>query len=269
MAMLYLIGIERADPDGAARLEKLLEDINPTAIAVDMDEQRAQFVLKKFESLKKIGSQPSTKERFLTAAQQEGFNRETVEEFYFHGVGLNYGFLIPKLHWEPKGVPVTLVGSARTVDDAVKKLTSKFPLGEQVGHEIAVEAYCNPLKLSPPQLRETVNTHYQLRYLVEYRRLVMEGLQQESGGKPLRPKILNVVDNVLTGLPSQLVLSDFAVEKNLRGLCKQDGRIVLVSNFAHLFVQYGNGEKNLYERMSDLHPERRKPYDADKYVSKQ
>lgn len=270
MAALYFIGTEHADIDGAARLEKLLEHLAPTAIAVEIDEQRAQLALENFAKLEIIRSDLSRKERFLAAAQGKGFNRKTVEEFYFNGVGLNYEFLVPKLYWEPKEVPVVSVDTTRTVEGVVEDLISSLPFGEQERQKIAASVYRDYLKLPPSDLRQVVNEHYQLRELGDYRNFVVKELEREFGA-PLQQETLNAVDTVLAGLPGQFVRSDSVVEQNLRRLCEQGqgGRIVSVSGFAHVFVRYGHGEKNLYERVSDLMPVRIKLCDADKCVSKQ
>ncbi len=271
MNELYLIGTVHIDIDGAERLKKLLEFLNPESIAVEMHEQGAGIIEEKDAKRNEIKSDSKKREQLLSMAQKEGYNIETAEAFLSQDIGMGYEYLVPKLYCKPKGIPLYLVDEpGRTtktlMDDSTASLQSKEVY---TGNE-HIEA---ALRMSLQDLRLFINESYSHKSMDDFYHSILKDIEQEyaekeKGDQTKEPlKLLDIMNIMKKDHTDHLVKSNEYVEKHLRELCKNHEKLVYIGGSQHLFWTYPFGEKNLYERMSDLQPVRLRLCDTDDIIS--
>lgn len=231
---IYLIGTNHFDLKGPARLEKLLDHLQPEYILVEFDKLRAWKAEQMEETLQ---SQEGLKALVAaTLCFYPTANPETVRETIKTG---NFEYLTARDYSWQKGIPNSLPLILADSAERVAKLNGS----EEVYRETATD-----LSMSISELTETIE----------------QGYREDPLTVP--STILNAWDLIARDTYAEKKLRRLARKvafyskiKEFLGKKKPD-RIVYIGGLLHSFGDY----HNLFERLSDLGPVRIKLNKADR-----
>ncbi|MEK6969797.1 MAG: hypothetical protein AABW48_05195 [Nanoarchaeota archaeon] len=233
---IYLIGTNHYDPNGPARLERLLNHLQPGYVSVETDKLRAREAEQKEEILQDPKGLDAFEKTILSVFPMANPKtiRKTIKVNYFE-------YLVARDYCQQNGIPTSL---PLILADSAKEAAKISYNGETYEEEAA------NLSKTPSEFAQMVEQWYRERPMqvqvddVKRFNFVARDVYIETKLRRLAQKV---------ALGSKI--------KELFGQKqKKPDRIVHVGGASHLFGSY----PNLFERLSDLHPTRIKLNEADK-----